>query len=71
MSNQVTYTTKRGDVLDKVCHDYYGERPGAYEYVLNANPGLSKIGPVLPAGLVITMPDLPAPKNTSTVLLWE
>lgn len=71
MNNQVTYTTKTGDMLDKICWDYYGARPGAYEQVMAANPGLSQRGPVLPAGLVLTLPELPAEENTTTVSLWD
>ena len=47
MNNQVTYTTKTGDMLDKICWDYYGPRRGAYEKVMEANPGLSQQGPIL------------------------
>lgn len=71
MSNQVTYTTKTGDMLDKICWDYYGPRRGAYEKVMEANPGLSQQGPILSAGLVLNMPELPAEESTATVSLWD
>lgn len=65
------YRTKRGDMLDAICHDYYKGRPGTTEEVLNANPGLSKLGPVLPEGMVIELPDLQPAEDTSKVVLWN
>ena len=67
-----TYRTNDGDVLDRICFDWYGRRPGAVEAVLEANPGLAKQGPVFAAGVLIELPDLPAPvKDTGAVRLWD
>ena len=66
----VTYTTKPGDVLDQLTHDYYEGRAGAFEAVLAANPGISSHGSVLPGGLTIKLPDLPEPEETNTYTLW-
>jgi len=42
------------------------------EAVLEANPGLADLGPVLPPGTVIQLPDLPRPLETiETVKLWD
>jgi phage tail protein X len=38
--------------------------------VLTANPGLADVGPVLPAGIVIELPDLPSPTPQPVVRLW-
>lgn len=65
------YRAKTGDMLDAVCHDYYRGRPGATEEVLNANPGLSRLGPLLPEGMVIELPDLSPPEDTSRIVLWD
>ncbi|HHF3242407.1 TPA: tail protein X [Vibrio alginolyticus] len=70
-SNGVQYQTRRGDMLDWVCHQHYGQRPKAVEAVLDANPGLAKYGPVLPAGLIINLPDLGPAENKSRVSLWD
>lgn len=51
------YRTNKGDMLDAICHKYYKARPGAMEEVLKANPGLAKVGALLPAGMVIELPD--------------
>lgn len=69
-----TYTTKDGDVLDLVCYRHYGgHRVGAVEAVLSANyhTRLNDHGPVLPRGIVITLPDLPAAPAKSLVKLWD
>ena len=67
-----TYRTSDGDVLDDVCRRFYGREAGAVEAVLEANPGLAELGPVLPAGTVIELPDLPRPLETiPTVKLWD
>ncbi|WP_192860572.1 tail protein X, partial [Vibrio parahaemolyticus] len=44
------YRTNKGDMLDAICHKYYKARPGAMEEVLKDNPGLAKVGALLPAG---------------------
>lgn len=64
------YRTKTGDVLDLICHRHYGDRPHSVEAVYDANPGLAAHGPVLPAGLVITLPDA-APAPPATIRLWD
>ncbi len=65
-----TYVTREGDVLDDICRRVYGKvTPGMVEAVLNANPNLADYGFILPARLVITLPDL-APEAKPTVRLW-
>lgn len=64
------YRTKPGDMLDAICHDYYGPRTGAVELVLNANPGLARLGPIMPENTVIELPPLPT-RQEKTVVLWE
>ena len=66
------YRTKEGDMLDWICWRHYGQQAGAVEVVLKANPGLAEAGPLLPAGLVIELPDLPQPNQSiDTVRLWD
>lgn len=68
-----TYTTKDGDVVDAIAYSYYGTLDGLVcEQVLAANNGLADYGPVLPAGVVITMPDIATTATTTaTVKLWS
>ena len=66
------YRTKEGDMLDWICWRHYGQQAGAVEAVLKANSGLSEAGPLLPAGLVIELPELPQPNQSiDTVRLWN
>lgn len=66
----IHYKTQRGDMLDAICHRYYGERKKAVEAVLEANPGLVNSGLVLPAGVLLVLPDL-GPAETKRIALWE
>jgi phage tail protein X len=65
------YYTKMGELLDEICHKHYGATAGFVEEVLLANPGLADAGVVLPVGLMIYLPTLPAPRVQSTVKLWD
>lgn len=62
--------TSEGDLLDTLCQHYYGHLRGSVEAVLDANQGLADETQPLRAGVLITLPVLPATANT-TVLLWD
>jgi len=66
-----TYTTAEGDMVDEICHRIYGRSEGTTEAVYAANPGLADLGPVLPVGVVITLPDLSVAKTVKSVRLWD
>lgn len=68
----IRYRAKQGDVLDAVCKVHYGTE-AAVVAVLEANPGLADLGPELPAGTVIALPDLPqaAANAPQPVRLWS
>jgi phage tail protein X len=63
--------TIQGDTVDRVCFRYYGYTAGVTESVLVANPGLADLGPVLPIGTVIKMPEVAAKPTQATVQLWN
>ncbi|MCO5734140.1 tail protein X [Rhizobium sp. SSA_523] len=58
-----TYRVKReGMTVELLLHQAYGvEGRSLLEETLAKNPGLSDLGPVLPLGTVLTIPDKPAP----------
>lgn len=64
------YRTKQGDVLDLICHRHYGADAYDLAAVLEANRGLADRGPILPAGVIIDLPDLATPAKT-TIRLWD
>ena len=65
------YTSIEGDMVDMICRRIYGDETGFVEQVLLANPGLVDFGPVLPAGVEITMPAIAAPFDVPAISLWE
>ena len=64
-------TSIDGDVVDLICYNHYGYTAGVTEQVLEQNRGLADHGPVLPAGVVITLPDPPAQNEQQTINLWD
>lgn len=64
------YRTKDGDVLDLICRHHYGDAPHSVEAVHDANPGLAAHGPILPAGIVIDLPEA-QPAEPQTIRLWD
>lgn len=63
---------QQGDTVDVLCHRHLGRTAGVTEAVLGSNPGLSAIGPVLPMGTAVELPDqLPAETNTNLIQLWD
>ena len=67
-----TYVTKDGDTADYIAWKYYGnQNDGTVETLVNANKGLADRGPVLPAGLVIYLPEIVMPATTQGVKLWD
>ncbi|BAO62911.1 phage tail protein X [Pseudomonas protegens] len=65
-----TCRTSDGDLLDTLCHQYYGHLNGSVEAVLDANQGLADEPQPFRAGLLIVLPDLPSQADSS-VLLWD
>jgi phage tail protein X len=69
-----TYRTKDGDTVDSIAWAYYGKQSGrVVEQVLEANPGLADEGPVLPAGLLIELPEVDEKQQDANtgVKLWD
>lgn len=69
------HTTTADERLDLIVFDEYGAVSGYLEAVLDYedNRGLGELGPVLPAGVEVTLPDLelPTASTTETVRLWD
>ena len=47
-----------GDTLDLICWRELGRTAGVVEAALEANPGLAYLGPILPMGTAVEMPEL-------------
>lgn len=64
--------TQQNDTVDVLCWRHYGRTAGVVEAVLDANPGLADKGPVLPSGLLVTLPELQAAApERQMVNLWD
>ena len=68
-----TYTTTDGDMLDEIAARHYGDtKPDLVVALLLANPAAAEYGPVLPAGVTLTLPDLaPQSANGAALSLWD
>lgn len=68
----MTITTKDGDMLDALCKAHYG-REGMVLAVLDANPQLGRLPPILPAGVVIMLPEVKSMPEAGApeVRLWD
>lgn len=62
-----------GETLDEICWRALGRTAAVVEQALQLNPGLADLGPRLPAGTPVTLPDAPAlaPEMRETVQLWD
>lgn len=62
----------QGDTLDSLCWRHLGTS-AAVEAALELNPGLAALGPVLPNGHPVTLPDplATATQTTPLLQLWD
>ncbi|SFA66573.1 tail protein X [Metapseudomonas otitidis] len=61
----------QGDTVDAICWRVYGRTAGLTEAVLEANPGLADLGPVIPQGHRVTLPAQAPQPQRQTVNLWD
>lgn len=61
----------QNDTLDALCHRVLGTTADVTEKALALNPGLAELGPILPEGYLVTLPDRPPNEATrETLQLW-
>lgn len=62
-----------GETVDAVCWRMLGRTDGVTEQVLALNSGLAALGPLLPEGTMIDLPEVAeaAPPVRETVRLWD
>ncbi|WP_442489393.1 tail protein X [Halomonas litopenaei] len=66
-----TVRARQRDTVDAICYRAYGRTQGVTEQVLKANPGLADLGPILPHGTLVTLPDIvQLPSREPTIQLW-
>lgn len=66
------YMTRAGDTADFIAWKHYGttERK-VVEKLLDANKGLSDMGPVLPAGVIVLLPAMDTTVKAKGIKLWD
>jgi len=64
---------RAGETIDAICWRVFGRTDRVTEQALALNPGLAMLGPVLPAGTPVTLPDAleAEPQIRETVSLWD
>lgn len=68
----ITVRAREGDMLDALIWREAALGSSAIAAVLDANPGLADLGPVLPLGTRVTIPDAaPAAASTPLINLWD
>ena len=64
--------TNQGETVDALCWRALARTQGVVEATLQLNPGLADYGPVLPARLLVNLPDTTNSTATRpTVKLWD
>jgi phage tail protein X len=68
-------TAQQGETLDAICWRVLGRTQGVTEQTYDLNPHLAALGPTLPGGTQVTLPDIAAttatPARRATVKLWD
>lgn len=65
-------TSIAGETVDLICRRHYGDESGFAEAVYDANRGLAALGAILPAGVVIMLPEIVTAVQTDPVIrLWD
>jgi phage tail protein X len=68
-----TATARAGETVDEICWRVLGQTSAVTEQVLALNPGLAALGPKLPAGTEVILPDVAQaqPAVRETIQLWD
>lgn len=74
MAEERRLVARAGDKLDLMLWRDAGLGPGELTRVLDANPGLADLGPILPLGTIVTVPataDANATRVRPLIQLWD
>ena len=66
------YRSNAGDLLDAIVFGHYGQTNARLvERVLEVNPNLARLGPTLPDGVMILLPELDMAEKKQGLRLWD
>lgn len=73
MIRDQTVRSLQGESVDALCWRVYARTEGVVELVLEANPGLARLGPVLPENTPVACPppEEAPPATDTTLKLWD
>lgn len=61
-----------GDTVGTILYRHLGRDDDEIERAFfEINPGVAALGPVLSSGVVVTLPELPAPPVKKVVSVWD
>ena len=68
-----TVCARQGDTVDAICWRMFGVTAGVVETVYDMNRGLAALGPVLPIGTPVLLPDTQdvGMRVLATLQLWD
>lgn len=68
-----TVYARQGDTVDAICWRTFGTTAGVVERVYEMNRGLAALGPVLPMGTPVVLPDTNdvGTRVLATIQLWD
>jgi phage tail protein X len=66
-----TYSTIAGDVLDQIARSFYGTHVRTTEILYEANRHVSRMSPILPIGVLISLPYYVRPEDKKQINLWD
>lgn len=66
-----TLIAQQNDTVDAICWRHYGRTEIVVERVLQANPHIVELGPILPLGTRVLMPDVSDISTTVLQNLWD
>jgi len=74
MAAEQRLVARSGDKLDLLLFREAGLGPSDLTRVLDANPGLADLGPILPLGTIVIVPataEISAPRVRPLIQLWD
>jgi phage tail protein X len=66
------YRSVQGDTVDLICHKHYGTTHLTTEMVMQANPNLAELGPIIAENTLIELPNITqTTPQPNTLQLWD
>lgn len=62
---------QQGDTVDSMCWRFYGRTASVVEKVYSLNKGIADLGPILPHGTPVEMPDQVEKSVKESIRLWD